>query len=83
MLERDRAHGVGDREGRSRLGNRRRLFQHARQLLERGARRLKHVVELRQLLHRVEELAQIEDECGQHAERDLSLHDEVPAEQQN
>ena len=83
VLERDGTGGVAQGHRRSRLTHGRRFLQHAGQLLQRRAGGLEHVVELRQLLHRVEELAQIEDECGQHAERDLSLHDEVPAEQQN
>ena len=44
---------------------------------------LEHVVKLREVLHRLEELPQIKDEGGQHAQRELALHHEEAAEQQD
>ena len=53
-----------------RFGNRRLLFEHTRDLLERRRRRLERVVEHRETLHRVKEALRIEDRGGQHTETD-------------
>ncbi len=53
------------------------------ELLERGRGRLEGVVELRDLLHRLEELAQVEQERGQHADGDLAVEGEVAAVEQH
>ena len=79
VFEGNRSARLPQCDGAPGLRNRRRLLDHARQLLKRRACCLKHVVELRQLLHRVEELPQVEDEGGQHTKRQLALHDEVAA----
>src|SRR6266704_1909000 len=59
------AHGAAHRAGGHRLprlGHRRRLVQHAGELLERRGPGLQRVVELAQLLHGLEEAAQVEQE---------------------
>ena len=83
VLQRHRAARLrhGDRFGG--LPHGRLLLEHARQLLQRRSGGLEHVVELRQLLQRVEELAQVEHERGQHSQRHLSLREQVPAVQQH
>ena len=69
--------------GRLRLGHRRRLLDDARQLLQRRARRLERVVELREVLHRFEELPQIEDEAVSTPRVSWPVHDEVAAVHQH
>ena len=83
VLEPDRAFRLAQSDGGHRLAHGRGLLQDARELLERRARRLEHVVELRKVLQRVEELPQVQDEGGQHAKRQLALGEEVAAIQQD
>ena len=56
----------------------RRLLEHARQLLEPGDRGLEQVVELAELLHRLEEPPQVQQERGEHADAHLAV-DREPA----
>ena len=53
--------------------HRRLLLEHAGELLQGRRGGLERVVELRDVLHRVEELAQVEQERGQHADRDVAV----------
>ncbi len=59
------------------------LGQHARDLLQRRRRGLEGVEELRDLLHRLEEDPQIQQERRQRAERHLALQHPVTAVQQH
>ena len=74
---------VGQRRGRDRLGHARRLGEHAGELLRGGGRGLEQVVELAELLHRREELAQVEQERGEHAHGHLAVEHPVRAHQQH
>ena len=56
------------------------LVEHAHDLVQRGRGREERVVELRELLDRVEEVLHVEHEGEQRPERHLSLEVEVPAE---
>ena len=49
------------------------LVEHVHDLVERGDRGQERVVELRELLDRVEEVRQVEDEREQRADRDLAV----------
>ena len=82
-FETDRAGHLVDLRWCRRLRHRRRLLDHAGELLERCPCRLKDVVELRKVLHRLEELAQIKDEGRQHTKREPAVGDEIPAEQEH
>ena len=64
-------------------GTRRLLVEHARELLEAGGRRLEQVVELAELLHGLEEAAQVEEERGQHAHAHVPVDDEPAAVEQH
>ena len=66
-----------------RLGHRGRLLQHPRDLLQRRRGRLERVVELREVLQRVEEPLQVEQERGQHADLDVPVHHPQPAVEQD
>ena len=69
--ERDRGRGVDD------LGL---LVEHLDDLVERGRCGEERVVELRELLHRVEEVREVEEEREQRADRDLVVDEQVAAE---
>ena len=65
---------------RSRLvGDLRLLHEHLHDLVERRDRREERAVELRELLHRVEEGRRVAEERGQDADRRLPVEDEVGA----
>ena len=64
---------AGRARGPGGLGHRRRLLEHARELLERGRGGLEDVVELAEVLHRIEEATQVEEERGEHADGDLPV----------
>ena len=55
------------------------LVQHLDDLVERGDRREERVVELRELLHRVEEVRQVADEREERADGHVPVEDEVAA----
>ena len=55
------------------------LVEHLHDLVERGRRGEERVVELRELLHRVEEVGQVEEEGEQRADRDLVVQEQVAA----
>ena len=67
----------GHRVGR--LGHRRGLVQHAGDLLQRGGGGLERVVELGQVLQRVEEPAQVQQERGQYPDLDVAVDHPQPA----
>jgi hypothetical protein len=75
----DRPARLGQRLGLGRLRYRGRLVEHAGQFLERGRRGLERVVELGQVLHRVEELAQVQQERGEDADLGLAVQHPVAA----
>ena len=55
------------------------LVHHVHDLVERGDGCQERVVELRELLHRVEEVRQVEDEGEQRADGQAAPEDEIPA----
>ena len=55
------------------LGDRRRLVEHARELLQRRGRALELRVELAQVLHRLEEAPQVQEERREHADGHVAL----------
>ena len=57
----------------------RRLVEYVLDLVERGHGRKERVVELRQLLHRVEEVREVSEEGDQRPDRDRAAEDEIPA----
>ena len=61
----------------------RRLLEHARQLLQPGGRGLEQVVELAQLLHRLEEAPQVEQERGEHADAHVAVEHAPAAVEQH
>ena len=65
------------------LGHRGPLVEHAGQLVQGGGGRLEGVVELRDLHHRLEELAQVEQERRQHADGDVAVVGAVAAVEQH
>ena len=83
MVEGHLAVRVGQRHGLRRLRDAGLLLEHAGELLQGGRGRLEGVVELRDLLHRLEELAQVEQERGEHADGDLAVEGEVAAVEQH
>ena len=86
-LDRLEGHGPPDRcrkpNGCLWLGHRGPFGQDGRDLLERRARRLQRVVEDRDVLHRVVELAQIQQEGRQHAEFEAVVRHAVAADEQH
>ncbi len=66
-----------------RLGHGRSLVQHPGDLLQRRGRRLERVVELRQVLERVEEALEVEQEGDQHPDLHAPVDDPEPAVEQH
>ena len=65
VLERNRTLDLPHAHGAHRLRHGWHLFDDAGELFQRRARGLEHVVELRQVLHRLEELPQVQHERGE------------------
>ncbi len=82
-LEVQLAPGAAERNRVRRLGDGGLLLEDAGELLERGGGRLEGVVELRDLHHRLEELAQVEQERREHADGDVAVVGPVAAVQQD
>ena len=83
VLQVHRALGVRERRRRRGLHDARLLLQHPGQLLQRRGGRLEGVVELADVLHRLEEHPQVEQERRQHADGHLALDHPVAAVEQH
>ena len=79
VLEADVALDVRERLGAGLVDDVRLLVEHADDLVQRRRRREERVVELRELLDRVEEVVHVEHEGEQRRERDRVVEVEVPA----
>ena len=66
-----------------RLGHAQWLVEHPGDLLQRGTGGLERVVELRQVLQRVEEALQVQQERGEHAHLDVAVRHAQPPVQQH
>ena len=80
VVEADVSGGAFQRPGVRGVDDVRLLVQHVRDAVERGGRGEERVVELRELLDRVEEVAEVQREREQRADRHVPLDDEPAAD---